>query len=438
MNIPQDLRQIGILFKKSSLRNISAKELLFEFNVLLFELIIMKETIQHLQAHDLSAFDSTIGDWKCQTRTSIIVDLIENQTFSDQEQFQALDDINHLIIKIEKLYNEINNYHHMQLQRFTKELHKTSMYAYLEKHQLLYSPSSKLTLLSLCFFTAFKNRLLPVFTSHIVSTNKVDRCTREAKRELCFLSIDYEQNLAKEYGTTEQKKAIEQVEIKNVQHMTATFISFLGIYKKMHAKQQNIIVKTLYFCVCGGVQKFGIETYISVNNTFVKSIKPLDPKQAVSVLEAYQFPGSLEQLQNLVGAINEEYIPQKYLKSCTCDNPTPEQNIESLDQALLAFFAQHPQFTNGADINWQGLGLADSNLKKEYEYLLTVPGFSSQNMSKILFHHMYPSTVEQALKPIEIPNRTPENSIKHPHHLPTYLHCFHSDTGGKTMMQCNC
>lgn len=438
MNTLQNQKHIGFLFKKSNLFNISMKDFILELEKLLFELAIMKEAVQHLQANDLSAFDSTVGDWKCQTRTSMIVDLLESKIFSDQEQSKALEQINLHIISIQKLYNEINNYNTIQLREFIKKLHSISAYHYLENLQVLYEPSPELTLLSLCFFITLKNHQLPIFTTSTLSTNKMNRCINDVKKQVCYLSIKHEQDLIKQYGTAEEQKSLEQIEIKTLQQMTSTFISFVGIYKKMLTKKQAYIIHTLYFCACGGVQKIGIEPYISVHNKFIKSLEPLDPNQPISVLEAYQYPGSLAQLQGLVGAINEEYIPEKYLRSCTCANPTLTKNLESFDLAAFANFAQHPQFTSGASIDWQGLGLADSDLKKEYDYLLTLNGFSIQDMSNFFINHLYPSTVEQALKPIEIPHRIPENMVKHPHHLPTYLHCFHSDTGGKTMIQCNC
>ena len=91
-------------------------------------------------------------------------------------------------------------------------------------------------------------------------------------------------------------------------------------------------------------------------------------------------------------------IPHEFRKSCTCKKPSKENPVKSFDEAIMAFFAQHPQFTNGAEINWQGLGLENSDLKKEFDHLLTLPGFSRENMSVFQINHMYASTIADVLK----------------------------------------
>ena len=90
---------------------------------------------------------------------------------------------------------------------------------------------------------------------------------------------------------------------------------------------------------------------------------------------------------------------EEYYKPCKCSNITEEiTTINNIEESITAFFAQHPQFTNHAQIDWQGLGLVDSDLHKEYEYLNTLPGYSVNDMSKFCIDHIYPATIKEALE----------------------------------------
>ena len=44
------------------------------------------------------------------------------------------------------------------------------------------------------------------------------------------------------------------------------------------------------------------------------------------------------------------------------------------------------------------LVLTNSDLKKEFDYLNTLPGYNINDMSKFFINHIYASTIEQALE----------------------------------------
>ena len=73
-------------------------------------------------------------------------------------------------------------------------------------------------------------------------------------------------------------------------------------------------------------------------------------------------------------------------------------NTFDLKTSFLAAFAQHPQFINNSEINFKELGLENSLIHQEYNYLLSLPGCSINDMSILYLDHAYPSTIADALK----------------------------------------
>jgi len=87
----------------------------------------------------------------------------------------------------------------------------------------------------------------------------------------------------------------------------------------------------------------------------------------------------------------------EFYKPCHCAHPTKQQPIKCIETAIMAFFAQHPQFANGATIDFEKLELSDSTFKKEYDSLLTLDGFSMKDMSEFHIVHMYADTIQEVL-----------------------------------------
>lgn len=86
------------------------------------------------------------------------------------------------------------------------------------------------------------------------------------------------------------------------------------------------------------------------------------------------------------------------MKLCFCNQKLDKSPLYDFSEAILANFAQHEQFTNEAEIPWTDLGLENSQLKKEYDRLRALSGYSLDDMSKFCIRHIYPSTVGQELE----------------------------------------
>ncbi|MCX5924636.1 MAG: hypothetical protein NTZ68_04400 [Candidatus Dependentiae bacterium] len=324
---------VGYFLKRKDISNISVIDLLRELNNHLFEAQIMKMAIEYFQEKKLSVFDSSVGDWKCQTRTSMIIDLVQNSTLLKSESSEELNKINAITLKLEELIQIINNFNSIERQKLSRQdLQTLSLQAYLKKQQLVYNPPENITLLSLCFLTTLQNNKLSIFTRHQMSLHKFKAIINLAKARLCRLSIHYEQNLAKTYSTVTEQTALQQVESKSMQQMTSLFTGFKSIFKKMEHKQQPFITHEIIVCGCGGIQNIQNKFYTPNNKEFTEAPMPADLSQEVTVIEVYQFPGSLEQLQNILGVPSTQTdIPKEFYKPCKCAQPTQSPKVESIE-----------------------------------------------------------------------------------------------------------
>lgn len=381
---------IGFLFKRKDIEKITFSDLLRELDDHILEISLIGQTLSKLKNLQLKTFDSSTGDWKCQTRASFIVNL---------NPITEVQEYSNLSKNLISLFNNVNSLNSGDRQKFGKDnLQNTSFYKFLLDHKLTINIQPSLLFISACFITTKINNIDNVFQKHLTK-NKFKNLINKAKSILCNLSIEYEQTTAKKYCTTDEQNLLKQIESKNVQHMTSLFAGFRPIFKKMKALKQPFLTKTTFFCQCGGVTHSRNDFYEIKNETYQITQLPQDLKQVVTVIEVYQYPGPLQALQQKLQIPETATdIPHKFRKACACKNPTQEQPIQAIEEALMAFFAQHPQFTNGAEIKWKELGLEHSDLKKEYDYLLTLPGFSRKDMSIFHINHMFASTIADALK----------------------------------------
>ncbi len=400
MEKKQDLYFFGYLFKRKDIQNFSLVDLKKILHNLFFEKLIIKSAIDNLIHKKIKTFDSPVGDWKCQTRTSMIIDLVNNTQSINNDKLKAIQTINLIKNTITNFLKKINCFNSRECQQFSKEeLTNISLKDLLNNHKLIHSFPHSFIFLSLSFLITQKNKDLPLYFQYEITTNKFKEIINKSKAALCQLSIDYESTIAITYGTPDEQKLLHQVEFKAMQHMTSLFAGFKPIFKKMKALKQPFLTTTTIFCQCGGVQINRNDFYEFNNNEYTKTTIPKDHDQVTTIIDVYQYPGSLTDLQHKLKIESKATdIPHEFRKDCTCKNSSKEQPIKSIDEAIMAFFAQHPQFTNGAEINWKGLGLENSELKKEYDYLLTLPGFSRENMSIFHINHMYASTIADVLK----------------------------------------
>lgn len=390
--------KIGYFLKRNDVCKIKIKDLMQELYTHLFEANIIYESIQHFQSKKLYAFDSLVGDCKCQVRTSMIIDLTQNIHFAEYEMNACLQSISRVIIKLEALIKKINNYNHSECQLLTRTLETISLYNYLEECELNLNLSEDIILISLCFFTTPTNSLLSFINNSFISTNKMKNLLIKAKVTLCELSITYEQNLAKKYGSLEEQRVLTQIEGKGFCSMTSFLPGFKHILQKMKDLQQPIIKKTKAFCACGGMQSIDIKLFTPVDEKFIHNKQAIADNTAAMIIEGYQFPGSFNQLKQILNISTEAtIIPREFYKKCACSNPSALIEINTIENTILTTLAQHPQFTNDMTINFEKLDLLGSGFQQEYEHLTSKPGFSREDMSKFFVYHIYPLRIKDAL-----------------------------------------
>lgn len=395
-------KKVGYILDRDDIQHIRLADFFKQLRILLFEANIIKHTIDAILQNDILAFDSSVGDWKCQTRTSMIVDIMEERESLHNEILEELPKVNYIIQKLSDILSINMTVQDLQYlkDKIKENITNGSLQIYIKENCLDYSPPKNLLFLSLCFFRTIKNTILPTF----VFDTTAHKINKMAKRILMHLSIDYERHIANEYGSDDEVKALKQIEFKGSIIMTSCFVSFRTILKKMIAKKQLLATQCIVFCNCGGIQSlelklFGVQHnhYRQICTREVLATQRSD--QVVTMVIAHQFPGCLAELRSLLHVpYHEINIPQNFYRRCICSNQSKHKSYDSIDEAMMASFVQHPQFINNATIDFKGLGLTSSKLKNEYDRLLTIPGFSRNDMSRFCIDHIYSDTIKSILE----------------------------------------
>lgn len=390
--------QIGYFLERHDLIHIDIKNLLQELQICLFEANIIHATINNILNNSFIPFDSTIGDRKCQSRASMLLDIIKSNhaVFSEYKP-----KIEQIITKINILLKNIESFTQNELISLAKDLKTTSLYIFFSNHQIILNIPHELRIASLCYLTTLQEKTLKELINSQITPSKIKKIiNHRAKSKLCDLSIEYERELAQKYHLTDVSICLEQLEKKGFCTMTAFFPSFKPIFEKMKHKQQSFAKKTTHFCRCGGVKEDSFEI-LNFNNGqwHIVPYENHDPNAAIMTIYGFQFPGSFEQLKQILQIPLEAIsIPKPYHKPCTCNQPFTKPNIDNIEHGILANFAHHPQFTTEAEIDFAGLGLVGSDLQKEYDFLKTLSGFNAQDMNKFTINHIYAATIKEALE----------------------------------------
>lgn len=392
--------KIGYFLKRNNISNINIKDLIQELHILRFEANIMLQALNHFKHKKLSAFDCLVGDCKCQARTAMILDLIHNNHFSESKTDTYLLIINESITKITGLLQRINSSHQTEKQLLAQKLKQITILEYFNQNDISFNTSDNLILISLCFLTTPVNNITTFNDYESISTNKIKCLLIKAKITLCDLTIQYEKLLAQQYGCSDEQKILTQIESKGFCSMTALMPGFKHILNKVKHLNHFIVKKTTIFCICGGIINTNIKLLQGMNEYFIHiPISDELQDQAVMVIEGYQFSGSFAQLKNILGISQDEtLIPIEFYKNCNCANPSKINPINNTQTAFLASLTQHPQFTTSANIDFEGLGLLDTNIHQEYTHLIAQQGYCRNNMQKYYVRHIHPSTIKDALK----------------------------------------
>ncbi len=394
----QFIQKIGLFLHRENILLPRVKKIPIALLDQLFEAKIILCAIDALLSGQIIKFDPTsVGDCKCQVRAAMIMDIVSDDNFmsmtihNDKRKLQAMiQRLNSLLIKF-----DFDQY--LQIKKIMGEIQGLSLYEIFEQYDLNLDLNPSTVNLALCFFVASSRDDLFNIADGL-SGQKINSLLAIAKKNLSSLSMKYEQLIAKKYGTAENQKSLQMLVTNGYHTITSFFPAFKPIFHKLKASQQAFVKKTIHFCLCGGVQNQTVELYRAIHSSF-KEVSMNILSEVVMNIQGYQFEGSFEQLKEILNVPqNMIVIPSEYFKRCECKKSLFIPKLENIEEAIFANFAQHPQFTNDVKIDWDGLGLVDSDLKKEFDYLNTLPGYSINDMSKFCISHIYASTVEQVLQ----------------------------------------
>ena len=388
----------GIFLKHSDYLYSNLKELKVATNVQNLELNFLEKVITLLARHNYKKLDPMVGDRKCQTRVSMLLDIFQKNIFSnnycDTVQ-QRLDEAKG------HLYNFINKLDSKNVQlikNFIKEFHGKKISEIFKDNSLDFEITDDFLVIALCYFIVFEFEDLINFSDNLLSDSKAKDLLLLAKKNLLEISVHYEQSLAEKYGDNDDKKMLKFVETNSFCKMTAFFPSFKVILSKIKKEKQLILIKKIVFCDCGGISEIQSDLYEGDGDYKLIKIFSGNNDNVAAVIEGYQFKGSLAALKNIINLpIDLYYVDANSFKPCTCLKPLEIPKIENIEDVILASFVQHDQFTNKTEIDWQELGLENSELKKEYDRLNKIPGCSLDDMSIFRIIHIYASTVGQEL-----------------------------------------
>jgi hypothetical protein len=405
LNSTKTINLIGLFIKRKNIPNPTIQDLHKEILIYLFEAQTILMAIKHLTIKDFSIFDGHVGDAKCQTRTSMLIDMYspKNRIFEELNSIQKNTQL--FIQKIQQFLQE-NNFDNQSYNKKNIEQFKfQEMSNFIDKYDFHLILPEEIIVPALCIITKLSKHEIHVLTNNKISKQSIDKFRELAKIQLCKLSIKYEHGLTKGSNLSEAKTSMSQIESKKYSSgfssMTAFFPSVKVILEKMKLEQQPILQKNIIFCSCGGMIKIEHTLWQIKQNLFYETnIIDISTHTPLMVVEGYQFSGSFLQLKQLLNMPEHTtLISKEFRRACTCTKSCKlNNNTSNIEEIMLTNSTHHSQFITGAEIDWKGLGLENSDLKKEYDHLKTIPGCSIDDMSQFCIRHIYPSTIADVLK----------------------------------------
>jgi len=395
-------QKLGVLLKRDDFSCPRIKELRLALDIHLFEIDIVLQAIDAFNHKKLHFFDTLVGDRKCQVRVSMLLDILKSCEIDYEKLKTERCKIITLRLRVLHHIELVASDKCLEIQRALQSAkHLFTMHDFFTKNNLNYNVPYEVLMISLCFFTTLTLREIELRFNTDLSKTKVKELWFLAKKQTSLMSIDYELCLARLTHNAELSTVLQVVETKGCCSMTAFFPSLKPVLEKIKWQQQFIVQKIVKLCECAGIQDVQYQMFQAKNGFFKQTLlKPLI--DGVAIIEGYQFEGSLSKLKNILNLSHDQMgIKQQLLKACECQRPQSAGlffNDQNIEEAVLANAAQHPQFTNDAQIDWAGLGLLDSDLKKEFDYLNTLSGYSIHDMSKFCINHIYASTAAQVLE----------------------------------------
>ncbi|MBP9764781.1 hypothetical protein KBD08_00410 [Candidatus Babeliales bacterium] len=390
---------LGLLVKRNNYPYARFYALSVRAQTSLLEVDLLLYALHSVVRKKLDVFDCSVGDNKCQIRVLKLLEFLSelNDGVVVRLQKNLLELRFRLIDFLESVSDRCSIRYRDNKRKFeTLKKHHT-MQDILEMFGLSMTLEHDFIMLGLSVFSAMSMDQIREVIPNQLSPGKINDLLHFAKRQLSMMSVEYEQHLAQLTMKPDLEKALSKVESRGFVFMTGFFPGLKVLVEKIKNKHQVIVIKNIIICDCGGIRLYEYTAFKAYNGTFEK-IGIEESDDVVAVHEGYQFPGSLERLKEL-NNITIELGSQlfKQLKYCLCHSDLNRaQFLGNIEEVILANGAHHPQFANGAEIDWAGL--EHSDLKKEYDYLKTLPGYGIDDMSKFCIRHIYASTMAQVLQ----------------------------------------
>jgi len=365
---------------------------------------VLQRTIAAILSLQYQSLDGTVGDCKCQTRTSMLLDfatLFKKKSPELQEDFNQLQQIEQTATTI---VNEIApqkptmsaestaapTMSHSARQALSMQLKEKNLQEVFSEKQLLYTPSPELKVAAQCFITTPENQAM---ANSDLAKSATENLIKQCKTELCSQSIAHEQALAKQYCEQDVRTALTYVAQKGQTSMTGFFPAIKPVLAKMVAARQAIQLQQETYCSdCSGLQDTSRYCFASDGQKFLPT-KTLPPDEVVMVVEGNQYEGSVDALKTKLGIDPKTtYIPSDYKRPCTCTTKPPRKPLVlPIEEILLRGAAEHAQYITGEPIPFESLGIQGSNLEQEYMSRRQAAGFGIENMSCFCIDHIYPA-----------------------------------------------
>ncbi|HSX13839.1 MAG TPA: hypothetical protein VLE96_05410 [Chlamydiales bacterium] len=391
------LKKIGPLFQRDDFPTHNIKEVEATLRLHLLEANVVSLALDAFLNRKFLVLDPLVGDCKCQVRVSMLLDYIEHfeeikesLELSLQNSRLFIEDVNAFLQKM-----HVNNIEERILVKRQLAVCKTTMWEYLQSNHLLLQLGIIERVLGIFYLLTATDESMQSMIHKQRRSSYLRNLQTYGKIPLNKMSVDYEIELTKQLGLKEEELSLRQIETKGFVQMTPFFPSFKPIWQKMKEKKRAFVQKTTYFCACGGMQKQTLTLYRWEDGRFLKK-EFLPSNEAVTVIKGDVFPGAFTQLKELLQIPPADpCIDPLYFRPCTCSDPTTHSELENIEEIVLANCAQHAQFTNDVEIHWEELGLKNSELKREYDFLLTIAGCSNPDMSRFCIRHIYVATLQE-------------------------------------------
>jgi hypothetical protein len=393
-------KKLGMIFIQKDFLLYNLTELSIALEIHLLEVKILKNAIELYLLKKFKKLDAVVGDAKCQVRASILLDMINEGDLNSIDLKQHYNNLDKIYFELKDFLEILKSNEHQKRKTILNKIIGLTVYDILQLCNWNYVIPHHLFFVGLSFFSSLSFEKALEISENYLGSSRLKKLWFSTKKQLSLISIDYEQALAKKYGNSEIQKILEFIQTKGFCSMTAVYPSFIPIWNKIKDKKQLILKNTFYLCRCGGLREITNELFQANENKKIEKIKlKKEQNDIVFVMENYLFAGSYNEFEKIYNfSLDQSIFDILDLKLCSCSKFLIISDIENFDEAVLANFAQDRQFTNDAEIPWAELGLENSGLKKEYDYLKTLPGYSLNDMSKFLITHIYASTLEQELE----------------------------------------